>query len=221
MTVLLFRQQALTAATLDTAVPAMPPAPMSWRILTGFLVLMAGAAVIFVTTAGYARKEPAVGVLAPTTGAVRVVPARAGRVAELKVTEGDRVEAGQILLTLDSRQMLQEGGTLEASLTEALVLQTQFLREQVTAEETKATTENARLTALLTSTKTELAALRAERSLQAERIALAAERLDILRRLYSDGHVAKAEHRAQEEVWLSQRQALVVLDRQIAAAGAA
>jgi membrane fusion protein len=194
---------------------------MSWRVLTGFLALVAASAVTFVIMAGYARKETAMGVLAPTSGAVRVIPARAGRVAELKVAEGDQVEAGQILLTLDSRQMLQEGGTLEASLTEAMGRQTQFLRERIAAEETQAATEDARLKALLAGTGTELAALRAERSLQAERIALAGERLDILRRLRADGHVAKAEQRAQEEVWLSQRQALVALDRQIAAAEAA
>ncbi|MGZ9042703.1 MAG: HlyD family efflux transporter periplasmic adaptor subunit, partial [Allosphingosinicella sp.] len=115
----------------------------------------------------------------------------------------------------------QEGGTLEASLTEALVLQTQFLRERIAAEESQAATENARLTALLAGTDSELAALRAERSLQAERIALAGERLDILRRLQAGGHIVKAEQRAQEEVWLSQRQALVALDRQIAAAESA
>ena len=221
MTVLLFRPQAVTAATAETRVPAMPPAPMSWRILTGFLMLIAATAVVFVSTAGYARKETAAGVLAPTTGAVRVITARAGLVADLMVKEGDEVEAGQILLTLDSRQMLQEGGSLEASLTAALLRQTHLLREQIAAEETRASTESARIRAVLASTQTELASLRAERALQLERIALAGERLGILRRLQADGHVAKAEQREQESVWLSERQTLIALDREIAAAEAA
>ena len=137
MTVLLFRKQALAAAASETPVMALPPAPVSWRILTSFLALMAAISVAFVTAAGYARKETAMGALAPVTGAVQIVPVRAGVVAELPVKEGDRVEAGQVLLTLDSRQTLEDGGTLEASLTDALARQAKLLREQIDAEDQK------------------------------------------------------------------------------------
>jgi membrane fusion protein len=217
MTVLLFRKQALAAATSETPVMALPPAPVSWRILTSFLALMAAISVAFVTSAGYARKDTAVGALAPVTGAVQIVPVRAGVVAQLPVKEGDRVEAGQVLLTLDSRQTLEGGGTLEASLTDALARQSKLLREQISAEDQKASAEDARLASLIKGTETELVALRAERALQVERIALASERLENLRRLSSSGYVAKADQRSQEETWLSQRQSLVALDRQIAA----
>src|SRR4051812_7553668 len=218
MTVLLFRKQALAAATSETPVMALPPAPVSWRILTSFLALMAAISVVFVAAAGYARKETAVGALAPVTGAVQIVPVRAGVVAQLPVKEGDRIEAGQVLLTLDSRQTLEGGGTLEASLTDALARQAKLLREQIGAEDRKASAEDARLASLIKGTETELMALRAERALQVERIALASERLETLRGLRSSGYVAKTDLRSQEEVWLSQRQSLVALDRQIAAA---
>jgi membrane fusion protein len=217
MTVLLFRKQALAAATSETQVMALPPAPVSWRILTSFLALMAVIIVAFVTAAGYARKETAVGALAPVTGAVQIVPVRAGLVASLLVKEGDRVEAGQVLLTLDSRQTLEDGGTLEASLTNALARQSKLLRDQIAAEDRKASAEDARLASLIKGTESELVALRAERSLQVERITLASERLETLRGLRKGGYVAKTDLRSQEEVWLSQRQSLVALDRQIAA----
>jgi membrane fusion protein len=217
MTVLLFRKQAMAAATTETPVMALPPAPVSWRILTSFLALMAAISVTFVTAAGYARKETAVGALAPLTGAVQIVPVRAGIVASLLVKEGDRVEAGQVLLTLDSRQTLEGGGTLEASLTNALARQAKLLRDQIAAEGRKASSEDARLASLIKGTKSELEALRAERSLQVERIALASERLETLRGLRKGGYVAKTDMRTQEETWLSQRQSLVALDRQIAA----
>jgi membrane fusion protein len=220
MKVLLFRQQALSASASETSVPAMSPAPISWRVLTGFLASVAAAGVVFVTTAGYARKETALGTLTPADGAVRVVPARAGVVASLSVREGDRVEAGKTLLTLDSRQVLEDGGTLESSLIDALSRQAQLLREQIGAEEARSAAEADRLRALLAGAETELASLRAERLLQAERIALAGERLDTLRRLRSNGHVTKADQRAQEEVWLAQRQALVALERRISTAEA-
>jgi membrane fusion protein len=216
MTVLLFRKQALAAAA-EPPVMALPPAPVSWRILTSFLALMAAISVTFVTAAGYARKETAVGALAPVTGAVQIVPVRAGVVADLPVKEGDRVEAGQALLTLDSRQTLEDGGTLEASLIDALTRQAKLLREQIDAEDQRSSAEDARLASLIKGTEEELTALRSERSLQVERIALAAERLETLRNLRSRGYVAKTDLRSQEEVWLSQRQALVALDRQIAA----
>src|SRR3954469_13673729 len=182
MAVLLFRKQALAAATSETPVMALPPAPVSWRILTSLLALMGAISVVFVTAAGYARKETAVGALAPITGAVQIVPVRPGIVAQLPLREGDRVEAGQVLLIVDSRQTLEDGGTLEASLTDALARQTKLLREQIAAEDRKASAEDARLASLIKGTETELVALRAERALQVERIALAAERLEILRR---------------------------------------
>jgi membrane fusion protein len=217
MTVILFRKQALAAATSETPVTALPPAPVSWRILTSFLALMAAISVAFVTAAGYARKETAVGALAPLTGAVQIVPVRAGVVASLLVKEGDRVEAGQVLLTLDSQQTLEDGGTLEASLIDALDRQAKLLRDQIAAEDQKASAEDARLASLIKGTETELVALRMERSLQVERIALASEQLETLRGLRKGGYVAKTDLRLQEEIWLSQRQSLVALDRQIAA----
>ncbi len=190
---------------------------MGWPVVTAFLAGSLAVALGFAATAGYARKETAVGFLAPATGTVRVVPPRAGTLAALAVGPGDAVTAGEALFTLDTRQGLEGGGTLDAVLRDGLLRQAQLLREQIAAEEARAVSEADRLDSRLRGLTAELESLSVQRSLQAERVTVSEERLKALSDLRAKGFVSEAEYRAREEAWLGQRQSLAAIDQRTAA----
>lgn len=191
--------------------------PVAWPVLTAFLAGSVGLALAFAATAGYARKETVTGFLAPASGALRVVPVRAGTLASVMVANGDRVAAGDALFVLDTRHALEDGSTLDAALRRSLAQQAEFLAEQIAAEEARSASEVERVAARITGLEAELVALSEQRRLQVERAAVTGERLKALSDLRAKGYVSEAEYRAREEAWLSQRQNLAVLDQQITA----
>ena len=96
-----------------------PRAP-GWAALTAFLLLSTAAAAGFVATAPYARRQTAIGLVAPQAGTVRVSAPRPGIMAEIFVVDGALVAAGDALFSVDYRRALQAGDTLEASTQRAL-----------------------------------------------------------------------------------------------------
>lgn len=190
---------------------------VGWPAVTAFLAGSLAIAVGFAASADYARKETATGYVAPAAGTVRVVPPRPGTLAALAVGPGDAVAAGDILFTLDTRQSLEGGGTLDAILRDGLLRQRDLVREQIAAEESRAAAELDRLRSRLQGLAAELDSLSAQRGLQAERAAVAGERLKALTDLRAKGFVSEAEYKAREEAWLGQRQSLAALDQRIAA----
>jgi membrane fusion protein len=175
------------------------------------------ATIVFISTAGYARKETARGALISTAGTVRVFARSGGTVKGLVVKEGDQVEAGEALFTIDSQQGLEEGGTLAAALLRSLDAQIQLIGQQIDAEPKRIANEIVRLDATIESVKAQQRAIDAQRALQAERIDAAEERRRGLAQLYQKGSVTKVTLQEQEGIHLASRQSLADLDRQLAA----
>ncbi len=197
---------------------SLPVAPLSWKLLGGFVLACVAVVVFFLGTAEYARKETAGGSLVAAGGAVRVSALRGGVVTELKVKEGDRVAAGQPLFTIASRQGLEAGGTLDAAILAALDTQTQVLRDQIAADPARMANEIRRLDATIASVTAERDALLAQRRLMAERVQVTEERRTTIARLNEQGHTTRAALQEQDEALLSRRQILAEIDRDLAAA---
>lgn len=213
----LFRQEAMTAAATGALSASVPVAPMSWRVLGGFLVASAAALVVFISTAEYARKETATGALVAAEGVVRISAGREGVLTGLKVKEGDRVEAGQALFTIGFQNGLEEGGSLYANLIQTIDAQIRLLKEQIEADPARVANEIVRLDASIQSVKAQRDAITAQRQLQAERVAAAEERRQTLLELYQKGNATKVALQEQEGILLVSRQSLAELDRQLAA----
>jgi membrane fusion protein len=191
---------------------------MDWSLVTAFLAGTVAVGVGFATVAGYARKETAIGFLAPEAGAARVAAVRPGILTRLEVANGTLVQAGDPLFTVDTRHALEGGGTLDNALHHALDRQAALLREQIGAEESRTASETARLDSRIQGLAAELASLAVQRALQAERAQVTEERLKALSDLRRKGFVSEAEFRAREESWLAQRQSLAAIDQRITAA---
>jgi membrane fusion protein len=190
---------------------------LRWVLPTLLLAGAALAAGVFAGTAGYARRQPTIGALAPAAGAVRVAPPRAGTIAALHVAQGASVAAGDALFTLDFGQSLDGGGTLHAALREALDRQEALLRDQLAVEATRMMAERARLESRLGGMAAETRALTAQRALQDRRATLAEDRAREAGELRRRGLVSETELRAREDAALAQRLDLAALDQRLAA----
>jgi membrane fusion protein len=195
---------------------SVPVAPFSWHALGGGIVLAMAILILFLAVAEYSRKETVAGALVSKTGVVRVSARRDGIVTDLKAQDGNRVEAGQALFTIDSQQNLEGGGTLAAALADSLNEQIHLIREQIDSDPARVATEILRVEAVIRNVMAQRDAILAQRQLQAERIKAAGERRQVLSQLYQTGSVTKVALQGQEEVLLANRQTFAELDRQLA-----
>ncbi|QRM27833.1 HlyD family secretion protein [Microvirga sp. VF16] len=214
----LFRPQAMAAASGEHSSVSLPVAPLSWRLLGGFVVACVAVVALFLGTAEYARKETASGALVTAGGAVRVAAMRGGVVTALMVKEGDRVAAGQSLFTVASRQGLEAGGTLDGAVLASLETQVDVLKGQIAADPARTANEIRRLDAAIAAATAERDALIVQRRLMIERVQVTEERRNTIARLAQQGHATRAALQEQDETLLARHQSLAEIDRDLAEA---
>ncbi len=214
----LFRQEAVDFQQNDRQwgrVVALQPLPT--RLMVWFIVAAAVAAVAFLFYGHYARKETVPGYLTPAAGTAKVFAPQAGTVTAIYVEQGQRVGAGQPLLSVVTSRTASDGEDVDATVLRSLGRQRELLAAQVAAEERRAASEQDRLTAQLQGVQNELAQLLAQVSIQQDRIALAERLLTSSAPLAARGLVAEVEQRRREEALLAQRQSLSALMQQVMA----
>lgn len=142
----LFRQEAISGQTgrLDGEVILIQPLPS--RILGILAMVIVSVALIFLSTATYARMESVAGWVVPENGLIRIGARQGGIVESIKVVEGDEVRANQPLAEVRISSDLGDGnaGALmvdqlraeaAAAASQAAAMRAQLLaeREQVSA----------------------------------------------------------------------------------------
>jgi membrane fusion protein len=187
-----------------------------WSALTAFLGVSIAAAIIFAATANYARKQTTAGALVPDTGTVRIAAPRAGVLTELFVVNGAIVAPGDPLFTVDYRQSLEGGGTLDASVRAALEHQAVLLKEQLASEEVRTLAQRGRLEAKIAGQTGELDALASQRQLADMRAHAAHDRAITGADAYRRGLVTENDYRTREDAALARQQELAALDQRIA-----
>ena len=214
----LFRQEAVDFQQNDRQwgrVVALQP--LSTRLMVWFISGAVAVAVAFLFHGHYARKETVPGYLTPAAGTAKVFPPQAGTVTAIYVEQGQRVAAGQPLLSVATNRTASDGEDVDAPVLRSLMRQKEALAAQVAAEEHRAASERDRLTAQLQAAQNELTQLLAQVSIQQERITLAERLLASGAPLAARGLVAEVEQRRREEALLSQRQSLSSLMQQVMA----
>jgi membrane fusion protein len=185
-------------------------------------VVLAGSLIVYSCLGSYARKARVPGILAPRGGELNITAPVAGRVAELRVQEGQLVEAGDVLLVLDTDRAAAipagPGETTGIADTAGLVARQLVLRRQgilnerdarVAQAETRARTTRDRLSTL----DSELEKLADEVVLQGQRKALAQRSVNRYEELASSNFVSPIQAQAQQESLLDQDARLRALER--------
>lgn len=212
----LFRPEAVSHQRTQWLGSVLLTRPLSSWLLTGVAACMAVALVAFGVLGHYTRKVRVVGVLAPELGIVRLVAPQPGRIVERLASEGQAVQAGQVLFVLTVDRSTPDGDTedaVRATLAERRRSLEATQRQQQDLHRQARDTLDRRLRAL----RVEQAQRQAEAALQRERIGLAETALGRLESLQQQTFVSPAQTQAKAEEVLALKAQLQALERQTAA----
>jgi membrane fusion protein len=191
--------------------PALPGS----GALTWLLVALVCAGITFLASGDYARKENVSGFLAPTVGVSKVFPPRGGLIVAVDVTEGQLVEAGTPLLTVQTGESDGQGSDVDGAVLQTLARQRAAVVEQLGLEKKKLMEEESRSRDRIDALSREIGALRAQSALQHARSQVAEEQVTAVRGLVEKGYFSVVEFERRQDNFLAQRQNEVALDEQL------
>ncbi len=191
--------------------------PPSTKMIAWCIVAVLVVVITFLSFEQYARKETVIGYLTPTAGTAKIFVPQQGAIREVYVKEGQRVEKGQPLLAVETSQIAANDQDVNMTILSSLELQGNQLTHQVTAEQERAESEKARLTALTRGLNAEVSELEAQIENQNERIRVSSALVSSVIGLRAKGLISEPEYRQRELAALDQKQRLNALNQQLAA----
>jgi membrane fusion protein len=210
----LFRAEAMRGQDrLHGEVVLVPP--VSWQLLSGFLLAALLIAAAFLATASYGKVTVVEGRLTGDRGIVRAVSPRQGVVEAVLVREGQRIEAGMPLvrIALSTSDGLS---SLEERRAAAIARREELLSGRAPD---LARAAQARVGALLSQIggdRAEAASLEAQIGEQRELVRSATEELQRARAVAERGFVSRRDVLQREELLATRRQGQSRLEQELA-----
>jgi len=187
--------------------------PLSMDLVTVGVLAVALLAGAFLALGHYTRKTTVEGVLAPDRGLIRLVPPETATVIERRVSEGQRVAAGDVLFVLaQERPRLLAGA--QAEVRRSLLERQRSLQESARQQDALALAQIAALDRRLQTLRAEQAQADSEAALQQQRLALAQQAQARLQALRQDNFISEAQVLAKQEEVLGLQSQLQGLQRQ-------
>ena len=215
----LFRQQAIDQQCSPIAGTLLVTPRTSFMVTTLVLIGWLIAALLYLNMSSYVRKASVSGWLQSSQGIQKVYAAqRRGRIEQIMVEEGQVVEAGAPLLTLNYA-MQQAGNTsVEATLLEQLRAKKQRLIDVHSATLRVQTQEISNLTHKIAERRSNLEVLEKIASMASAAYTLNQKQLSSILVLTDTGHASAAERDVQTLTTLSSEQALARAHQEVALA---
>lgn len=215
----LFRQEAMRSQDrLHGDIDLAPPT--SWQTISIGIAASFLVAIVFLSLASYTRISNADGVIESTLGTIDVSSGMAGTVAGMRVSEGQKVRKGDVLLIVDHRTNDAQG-SLEARRAEAVTAEDEAARRQ---EPALRQASEARISALsdeADAARADLVAAGEQIRTQQELVDAASQDLEKARVIAANGFVSQQDIRRREEALASRVQGMSRLRQQAASARAA
>lgn len=215
----LFRQQAIEQQCSPIAGTLLVTPRTSFMVTTIVLIAWLIAVLLYLNTSSYARKASVSGWLESSQGVQKVYAAkRRGRIEQIMVEEGQVVEAGAPLLTLDYAVQQAGNTSVEATLLEQLRAKKQRLIDVHRATLNVQAQEVSNLTHKIAERRSNLDVLEKIASMAAAAHTLNQKQLSSIVTLADTGHATTAERDDQILTTLSSEQALTRAHQEIALA---
>jgi membrane fusion protein len=189
---MLFRAEAVEHVTRRLAGDVILASSLSSRLLTGLLVLVVCAGLVFASLASYARKETVVGWLSPPNGLIRLTARQGGVAEQIHVAEGDTVVVGQPIATLSLSSELTGGDSFN-TLRTSLAVQAEAADARLAAARASLNSEQRQLLSRRSALERELGETRRRAALQRDRIAMARVELGRAESIAAQGYMPRAE----------------------------
>ncbi|NLD39624.1 MAG: HlyD family efflux transporter periplasmic adaptor subunit [Desulfatiglans sp.] len=206
MTLPLFRKQAVDHQRERLYGEIILTQPVSYYVLSGFLVLITIIAIIFLVGHNYARKEKVSGIIVPQQGMVTVFPPQAGILAKLNVTEGVYVKENVELFSILIDQRTNGGEYIGQKIMEELNFQEDFLRKRLKIEQERVETEIAAQEAEAKRLKTEIGRLKEVISIQNETLEIEQNNYDKTKTMLSEDYISSSDVETFYRKYLDQKQ---------------
>lgn len=184
-------------------------------LLVTAAALFAIALVCFALWGQYTRKEHVVGYLSPTRGLIKIYTPQAGTVLEKRVTEGQLVKQGDVLLVISSERATTSTREVQASMLAELRARRDSLRvEQNQLREIDALTGNG-IAQRIRGLETEIREAEAQLALQRSRVAGAERTVARHEQLVAARFMSEATLQQKQEELIDQRSQLSQAQRNI------
>ncbi|UTH75797.1 HlyD family secretion protein [Chromobacterium sp. IIBBL 290-4] len=213
----LFRAEALAHVGTRQFGSIVLARPVSFRWLTGLFTLLALCIVLFFALFSYSRKAQVPGMLAPTQGLIRVMPAQSGVVSVVKVQEGQMVKAGDVLFELSNERASATRGDAERTITALLQARRDSLASDQGVLRLQAQQKITALQRRIEDLDKEVARSDELIALQQRRIALAEQAVQRNRKLQEANFISAAGLQDKQAELLDQQSRLADLQRSRAA----
>jgi len=191
--------------------------PLSITIMTWSIASFVILGIFLLLVSQYSRKASVDGYLKTSTGTAKIFALQRGTITNVDISEGQDVEKGEPLLTIDTTQISSTGEDVNIAIVDTLVNQKNQLIGQIAAEEQQMVSEQERLTTRINGLKNEITQLEAQIPLQRDRIGLAESLVDSVAQLVRKGVVTDVEYKRRQAEALDQKQGLNTEKQQLAA----
>lgn len=204
----LFRQQAMTHQASPIQGELLMTPKTSYMVITGVLVSWCICVSFYLATGNYQRTTTVTGWLEPTRGILRFyADNRKGKITQVFVSEGDYVEKGSPLLTINYGVQQAHGFSVETQLKQELLKQRDRLKASFARTVQIQADYHAQLVSQRLVAKADVASLEKINELSLKQWELANSRFNALKVLFHSGHVSEADFNSDQLNALNSQQA--------------
>lgn len=208
----LFRKEVLEARKTSWLGSISLSQPMSLWLLTAAAFLAAIIIVLFITFGEYARRTRVIGQLVPTNGIASVNASLAGTLTDVRVHEGQKVLAGEVLAVIGVPRATLSGGDTVRALQETIEQRRTGMIDSYSSQRSQLQAQHTGLASQLAAARAELDQIEMELSTRRKQQGLAEESLARFRILREKQFVTELQVQQQQAAvleQLSQAQSLV------------
>ncbi len=201
MTSPLFRSQVTEARRHAWLGEAQLVQPLSVRVITSVCLTLIVSAICYSVLGTYTRRVHALGLLTPDVGLITIASPVAGRVSSSGAKEGDHVEKGQLLYTIDLDAVSANGPTQERVIDE-LRRQKESIVKQRELRASTAANEKHALKDQATNLQAQAGQLKEQIDLQEKLVPPLKERVETLAKAVSDGLARAGDLQSQNYLYM-------------------
>lgn len=192
----------------------MPRPPVFIGAIIMLLLAAFAGGGFFLARGAIPRVEQAQGYLEPAGGVARVRAPRQAIVEAVHVKDGQLVQRGDLLVTLQSGQSTTTGATAETEISRQLQAQRQDIEAQLAREQDWRQSEDRRLRARVDDLIHDLDLLERNIATQQEQLTLAQRQVERIRTLAERGTISLDELQRREIAALTQKLAVQTSERE-------
>mgnify|MGYP003434921886 CR=1 FL=1 len=214
MTQALFRNEVLEEQRQNVHGQISLAQPVSIWVLTSISGSIALAIILMATLASYSRRHQVSGHVVPVSGLSTVMAPTSGMLEKLAVTEGQHVQAGQLLGVIQVPRATVQAGDVGAALEQQLGIRNESMQAAGQARLREIESSLSGIQQQTVHITTQRHRLQREIQLRQQQVALAQETLERYESLMDDQYVSGMQVRQQRAALIEQQIALEQMHRQ-------